>query len=273
MKTGNGLIFGTGVSSKRDYAGLLETVQVAVASGIRAFDTAPSYRTEKTLGKVLRQVMKEQNLTREEIVVQTKIDGWQMQKSSGDIQRYVADALEQMHLDYFDSLLIHWPLPEHMEQTWRSFVKLYEAGTVKQIGICNLRLRQLKKCLSYDFLPQVIQIERHPLRVCGDEIEFCRTHGISVQAYSPLCKMDERIRDSAVLGALSEKYGKNIGQIVLRWHLDTGVMPVFTSTKQHRIREYAGIFDFALTEEDIDAVSSLNVDYKMYLESCACPGF
>lgn len=267
------LIFGTGASASKVYMGLLQTVRAAVDGGIRAFDTAPSYHTEEVLGQILNQIMVEDGLDRGSFFIQSKIDAWQMQESNGDIRKYVQSTLKQMNLEYLDALLIHWPLPEYLEHTWRNFVKLYDAGIVRQIGICNVRMRQLNKFLYYDFMPQIIQIERNPLRTCDDEVAFCKEHDIVVQVYSPLCKMDERIRDSVILKNLAEKYRKSVGQIVLRWHLDTKVIPIFTSTNPNRIKEYTDLADFKLSEDEVTAISSLNINYKMYLESCACPGF
>lgn len=268
-----GLVLGTGVSASRDYDGLLAVVRAAADSGIRCFDTAPSYRTEELLGKVLHRAMEEKGLARGDIFVQTKIDAWQMQASQGSVEPYVRDALEKTGFDYFDSLLIHWPLPEYLESTWESFVRMRQAGLIRRIGICNVRMRQLEHIAAWEPGPQIVQIERHPLRTCEAEVAFCAANGIAVQAYSPLCKMDERIRDSRALKSIAEKYGRSVGQIVLRWHMDTGVTPVFTSRKPQRVREYAQLDDFRLEKDELAAVSALNENYKMFLESWACPGF
>lgn len=268
----NILIFGTGASSCKDYDGLVRVMRMATENNILCFDTAPSYHTEEVMGRVLHEIIKDTTISRENLFIQTKIDAWQMQESNGEISGYVEGVLKKLKFDYLDSLLIHWPIPEYLDNTWRSFVKLYERGLVKKIGICNLRLRHLKKMLTYEFVPQIIQIERNPLRTCEPEINFCQGHNIDVQAYSPLCKMDERIRDNEILREIAQKYKKNVGQIVLRWHLDTGVIPIFTTTKTERVKEYVEIYDFQLSDNEVKAVSSLNIDYKMYLESCLCPG-
>ncbi len=268
----NRLIFGTGVSSSKDYDGLKQVIRAAVESRILAFDTAPSYGTEEVLGRILKELSDEMVIDRESLFIQTKIDAWQMQESDGNISKYVESAMKKLGVDYIDSLLIHWPVPEYFNTTWESFVKLRRAGAVRKIGVCNVRLRHLKQFAAFDYVPDIIQIERNPLRTCGKEIDFCLEHGIEVQAYSPLCKMDERLRDSGILKKVSQKNGKSLGQTVLRWHIDTGVTPVFTSTKPQRVGEYAGIFDFKLSDEDICKISSLNIDYKMYLESMLCPG-
>ncbi len=266
------LIFGTGASSSKDYSSLKRVVRSVMENKIYSFDTAPSYGTESVLGKIIRELSCEMELDRETLFIQTKIDPLQMQESDGDIRKYVTFALKQMDLEYFDSLLIHWPIPEYFDRTWESFVKIREEKLSHKIGICNVRMRHLKGYLGADSIPDIIQIERNPLRTCEKEISFCHQHGIDVQAYSPLCKMDERLRDNEILKRISEKYGKSVGQIILRWHIDTGVTPIFTSTKPIRVREYASIFDYKLSKNEIKEISSLNIDYKMYLESMSCPG-
>ncbi len=267
------IIFGTGASSFKDYDGLYSVIKACFENGIVGFDTAPSYGTEEILGKCLIQCMKEFGVPREDIFVQTKIDAVQMMDDEANITERVKSVIHKMGLEYLDALLIHWPVPEYLNKTWDAMIELQQEGFVRYIGICNFRMRQLEKIPEYTVLPQIIQIERNPLRICDREVEFCHRIGVTVQAYSPLCKMHEDIRTSDLLNNLAVKYNKNIGQIVLRWHIDTCVIPIFTSKKTSRVKEYAALSDFALCEDEIKAINSLNRDYKMYLESCACPGY
>lgn len=265
------IFFGSGVSSSKDYNNLYLLIRTCIECGIECFDTAPSYGTESTIGNVLNALIHDMDLKRTDFFIQTKIDPWQMQE--GSIESYVEDALSKLQVQYLDSLLIHWPEPDYLADTWNKMIHLQQYGLVKRIGICNVRVRQLREMLQKEVIPQIVQIERNPLRICSEEIALCQKHQIEVQAYSPLCKMDPRIRNNPILYSIAQKYGKNIGQIVLRWHLDTGVIPIFTSKKQTRIKDYAEIFDFCLNQEEIDCISALNENFKMYLESCICPGF
>lgn len=267
------LIFGTGASSYKDYNGLYTVISSAFENGIRGFDTAPSYGTEEILGKCLSQCMSEYGVPRSELFVQTKVDAWQMMESKDKIKAYVVDIMHKMNLEYLDALLIHWPVPEYLDKTWEAFTELRDEGIVRHIGICNVRIRQLIQYPGWSVKPEIVQIERNPLRTCGNEIAFCHEHGITVQAYSPLCKFHEDIRDSSLLAGIADKYHKNIGQIVMRWHIDTGVIPIFTSKKPSRVKEYVELFDFALDNSEIEAINSMNKNYKMYLEAVACPGF
>lgn len=265
------LLFGTGLSSSKDFKGLYAVALMAMERGIVCFDTAPSYRMEQTLGAVLSEGAKAIGLRREDFLIQTKIDPLQM--LDGNIAEQTERAMEKLRVSYLDALLIHWPVVEETEACWRVFERLKERGLVCRIGICNVRTRHIRRYWERGVRPDIIQIERNPLRVCAEETELCRRLGIELQAYSPLCKMDERIADSPLLAEIAKRYGKSVGQVVLRWHLDTGFSPVFTSKKPERVREYSDIFDFRLTPQEIERVCSLNVNYKMYLESCICPGF
>lgn len=264
----NQLYFGTGASSCKDYAGLKKTIHASLKANIFRFDTAPSYGTELILAKALKECCFELSINRSDIIVQTKIDAWQMQK--GNVERFVLPIAEAFD-GYVDTLLIHWPVPEYFDDTWNEMCNM--KNITKQIGVCNVRVRQLERLVKLERKPDIIQIERHPLRNCQTEIDFCKMHEIDIQAYSPLCKMDDRLKKSDILESLTKKYSKNIGQIILRWHIDTGVSPIFTSTKVSRIDEYSNIFDFKLDAEDVNLINSMNIDYKMYLESVACPGF
>ena len=266
------IFIGTGVSSSKNYHGLLNVLNAGIEKGIRCFDTAPSYNTEFILGKVLKQCMTEYKLKREDIFVQTKIDPWQMQDSNGEIRKYVEDALTKIQCKYFDSLLIHWPIPEYFDATWKNFCQLKEEGLSKSIGVCNVRVRHLERFQELETPPAIVQIERHPLNVCEEETTFCNENNIWLQAYSPLCKMPIRLSKSIILNKLAKKYKKSVGQIVLRWHIESGVSPIFASKNPERVCEYADIFTFKLSNDDMLAISSHNENFKLYLESCFCPG-
>lgn len=245
----------------------------AFDNGIIGFDTSPSYRTEPFLGGAINLVMRERGIKRDGIFIQDKIDGWQMEDTKGYIDSFVDESLIKLRTDYIDVLFIHWPFPEYLEQTWQSFAKLKQQGKVLRIGLSNVRERHTRKLIeNTGIAPDVVQIERHPLRTCNADIKYFQSSGIKVEAYSPLCQMDERLLNSVVLKNLALKYNKNIGQIILRWHIDTGVVPVVMTKKTSRVKENAEIFDFQLNREEISAINSLNIDYKIFLESNCCPG-
>lgn len=182
-----------GTTKSKSYDELFKVIDTAVANGCYAFDTAPSYKSELDLGRAIAQTSDLYGVERKSYHIVDKIDAWQMQDSNGNIEHYVVDILRKMGLEYFDTLLVHWPIPEYIDQTWRAFERLYNDGIVRQIGIANVKKRHLLRYMEYNIPPQVIQIERHPLNTCDWEVDFCKKEGIHVQAYSSLCKMDERL--------------------------------------------------------------------------------
>lgn len=265
------LVFGSGASSYKDINSLKHITTIAIDNGIKAFDTAPSYHTEEMLAEAVLSVAKSKSIDRNDLYFQTKIDPIQMY--NGQVEEYFQSKLELMHLDYVDALLIHWPVHNYFINTWEELIKIKDHGLARKIGVCNLRLPHLKELKGIGVIPDILQIERHPLNTFSEEVFFCKENGITLQDYSPLCKMHPLLKDNMVLKALSEKYGKSVGLIILRWHVDTGSIPVFTSKNEKRVEEYSQIDQFCLSKEDCDKIESININHKLYLESLICPGF
>jgi len=262
-----------GTFQNNHFHDLLSVVNAAFSHGCTSFDTAPSYGTEVDLGKALEMCMIDYQKKREDVFVSDKVDAWQMILGKGDVKKYVLGALEKMRLNYFDIVWVHWPISEFIEPTWNCLQKLQDEGIVKNIGICNVRERHLLEMSQNDILPKFIQIERHPLRICQTEMDYCHAHGINVYSYSPICRMHPDLKNSQILQRIAEKYHKNIGQVILRWHLDTDAVPIFMSKNSKRVADNLKIFDFQLLEEEIREISTLDRNYKIFLESWGCPGF
>lgn len=265
------LIFGSGASAIKDEKGLYTVCSAAIENGIRAFDTAPSYKTEIILARVLHKIAAERQLAREDLYIQTKIDPIQMYERNVCV--YFQKKLKDMRLNYVDALLIHWPVKRYFRDTWKALLFLKGQGLVKNIGISNLRLQHLKELKCLGVIPDILQIERHPLNTFQEEIKFCHEYNIKVQDYSPLCKMHPLVKNNKKLEELSTKYNRSVGQIILRWHIDTGATPVFTSKRIYRIEEYSHLNEFKLEPSDIDIINNMNINHKLYLESLICPGF
>lgn len=265
------LIFGSGLSAYKDLSGLSQVCHVALQCGITTFDTAPSYHTEALIAQAVQKGAEALGMNRSDYAIQTKIDPIQMY--DGDVVTYFQGKLQEMHLDYVDSLLIHWPVEKYLPATWDALLRMKEMGLTRHIGICNLRVRHLRRYEALGIIPEILQIERHPLNTFQEEVDWCHAHHVQLQDYSPLCKMHPRIKENEELNAIADRHGRDLGQIILRWHIDTGATPVFTSKNVDRIRQYANISDFALSQDEIDIVSKLNCNHKLYLESLVCPGF
>ena len=263
-----------GTFQNNDFDLLLNNVQFGIQNGVFGFDTAPSYKTEAILGKSLKTLITKGIVKREDLFVSNKIDAWQMQEGNGKVCIYVKDALKKMQLSYFDLLLIHWPIAEYLYPTFRSLLEMKEEGFIRNIGVCNVRLGHLKRIESnVGILPDFIQNEIHPLYNCDEVVNWCHEKHINIMAYSPLCRMNTKILNSPTLKELSIKYNKTIGQIVLRWHLEREIIPVFMTHNPKRIAENTAIKDFSLDKNDVERINAMNENYKIFLESNGCPAY
>lgn len=243
----------------------------AIKSGIRGFDTAPSYGTEKAIGIAIGKALDERLINRKDMCIINKIDGWQMQK--GNISEVIGKQLSTLNLDYIDILLVHWPFEKYFEKTWSDMCEAKENGFVKKIGICNINMRVYRKLFKNDIeKPDVVQLERHPYNVCDELIAYLSEKNIRCMAYSPLCRMAFEKQDSTTLEYIANKYKKNIGQIILRWHLETGTIPVVKSASIKRLKENMQILDFGMQKEDTEIITRMNKDYCLFPLSWGCPG-
>ena len=256
-----------------DYPQLKEVVKAGMKIGYRAFDTARDYGNEHIVGQVLKECLQELGIKREEIFITTKIGNGQQRL--GNIEEQIDISLHNLQTDYVDCWLMHWPYPDYFVDTYHKMEKVYKTGKVKAIGMANYHVRHFEQLWKegFDIAPHCVQFEHHPMRTADDIFEFCRSHNIAVQAYSPLCRMIDAIKKSSILNEIANKKGKTIGQVILRWHYQHQSVPCFKSLKPKRLAENFDIWDFELTHEDMAAINSMDCDYKYHLESASCPGF
>jgi diketogulonate reductase-like aldo/keto reductase len=257
------------------YKELYPIVRAGLQAGFRAIDTARDYGNEDVVGAVVKDVLLDLGMKREDILITTKIGNSQQIK--GNIEDEINISLKNLQTDYVDLWLMHWPYPDYYMNTWRKMIDVYEkTNKVRAIGVANYQLRHFEKLLSSNpnVIPMVNQMEYHPLRTVNKLKEYMDTYGIVLQAYAPLCRLIPPLRESGILKSLALKYNKSLAQIILRWHIQQkNVMPIFKSYKTSRFSENIDIFDFNLTDKEIAAISDLDINYKYHLESSSCPGY
>ena len=227
-----------------------ENVKYALNLGYRLIDAAYFYGNERGVGRGI----KESNVDRSEIFVVTKL--WNDDHGYEKTLEAFNKSLNNLQLDYIDLYLIHWPNKLNAD-TWRAFEKLYKKGKVKSIGVCNFKkghLEELKK--TAEIMPMVNQIEIHPLNNKYEMIGHCKDNNIKLMAWSPI--MRGKLFDNEDMLKLSEKYKKTVAQIILRWHIQRGVIPIPKSSKEERIKENFEVFDFNISDEDMKFIDSLN---------------
>jgi 2,5-diketo-D-gluconate reductase A len=226
----------------------------AVEAGYRHIDTAVKYGNEKGVGNGIRS----SGLDRSEVFITTKLDG----EFQGQ-ERALAGldgSLKRLGLDYVDLLLIHWPLPRRDEfiSTWKTFERLQADGKVRSIGVSNFKPAHLERLMAEcDVVPAVNQIQVSPAVTRIVDIAYNRRHGIVTESYSPLGAGSDLL-NAPVLGKIAEKHGKTPGQIVLRWHIDQGLVAIPKSANPQRMKENLDIFGFALDADDTSAIATLD---------------
>lgn len=270
---------------------MTKAVVAAVQCGYRAFDTAHAYANEGSLGNALQEAYRISGVKRAEVFITSKIedrldngtpDGKLFQGFSpnekrdirGIVAEQLTETLKHLQTDYLDLLLIHWPHPDCFVDVWKAMEDEYRAGRVRSIGVSNFRERHLQKIIDAgSIVPMVNQFELHPLNTKKNLIKHCQRLNIQVEAYSPLLVMRPEIMNAPVLSSLAKKYNKSLPQIILRWDVQQGVIPIPKSGNPERLRENIDIFDFELTPEDMQGIDSLNQDFIALSESWYCPGY
>ncbi|MBM6818693.1 aldo/keto reductase [Clostridium saudiense] len=225
-------------------------VKYALKIGYRQIDTASFYGNEVGIGNGI----KESGINREDIFLVTKL--WNDDHGYDKTIKAFNKSLERLQVDYIDLYLVHWPNKLNSE-TWKAFEYLYKTGKVKSIGVCNFKvahLEELKK--TAQIMPMVNQIEIHPQSSKNDMLSYCEENNIQLVAWSPI--MRGKLFSNELMIGLAEKYKKTIAQIILRWHLQRGVIPIPKSSNEERIKENLNIFDFELSNDDIKTIDLLN---------------
>jgi diketogulonate reductase-like aldo/keto reductase len=243
-------IFGLGVWKVEDGAEVENAVKYAIKAGYRLIDTAAVYGNEEGVGNAIQ----DSGLPRENLFITTKV--WNGDQGYDSTLRAFEESMKRLKLDYLDLYLIHWPVKGKYKDTWRAMEKLYEEGRIRAIGVSNFHSHHLDDLIdSAKVVPMVNQVEFHPLLTQEELRAYCKRNKIQFEAWSPLMQGN---LDLPVLKQLGEKYGKSPAQIVLRWDIQNEVITIPKSVRESRIIENADIFDFELSEEDMEAINSLN---------------
>ncbi|MEH7481762.1 aldo/keto reductase [Neobacillus drentensis] len=248
--------FGLGVFKVEEGPELVNAVKTAIQHGYRSIDTAAIYENEEGVG----QGIKESGIAREDLFVTSKV--WNADLGYESTLAAYQTSLDKLGLEYLDLYLIHWPVAGKYKEAWRALETLYKEGRVRAIGVSNFQVHQLEDLMKdAEVKPMVNQVEYHP-RLTQNEVQaFCREQGIQMEAWSPL--MQGQLLDNEGLAAIAAKYKKSVAQIILRWDLQNGVVTIPKSTKEHRIIENSQVFDFELTQEDIDQINNLNQNHRV----------
>lgn len=235
-------------------AQVADAVVEAVAHGYRHIDTAVKYGNEKGVGNGIRSA----GVSRGELFITTKLDG--EFQGSGKAVAGLEGSLERLGLEYVDLLLIHWPLPRRGEfvSTWETFQELQASGRVRSIGVSNFKPAHLDHLFrETSVAPAVNQIQVSPSIPRPASRTFNERHGIITESYSPLGAGSDLL-NAPVLAGIGAKHGKTPGQVVLRWHVQQGLVAIPKTANPQRMQENLAVFDFELDQEDLTKLQTLD---------------
>lgn len=234
-------------------------VATALTSGYRLIDTAETYGNEAAVGSAIN----ESSVPRDQIFLTTKL--WP--NSRTDYQsttRQFKQSLRRLGQEYVDLYLIHEPYGDINEE-WRALEDLQAAGLVKSIGVSNFNAQQLEQVMATaKVTPAVDQIESHPWYNENELVDYCREHGIVPEAWSALAEGKNNIFHQPTLTAIAQHHGKSVAQVILRWDVQRGLVPLAKSENPARIAENQDIFDFSLTADEIEQINQLDTGVSLY---------
>lgn len=232
-------------------------VRSALDAGYRHIDTATLYKNEHAVGLALR----ESGISRDELFVTTKL--WGSDVLANNVMGAFQTSLSNLELDYLDLYLVHWPVKGKVRDTWKKMEEIYRAGNVRSIGLSNHQIHHMKEALAEaTVVPVVNQVELHPYLPQEEIRAYCESLGVVVQAWSPLASNKIPLLEESVLAQIGEKHGKTPAQVVLRWHLQQGIVPLPKSSNADRQLENFQVFDFELSREEMHRVNALDRDHR-----------
>ncbi|MFP9138299.1 aldo/keto reductase [Devosia sp. XGJD_8] len=230
-----------------------KTVVTAIEAGYRSIDTAQGYGNEEGVG----QGIVDSGLPRDELFITSKLRT-KDQGYDATLKSFMG-SLDRLGLDYLDLFLIHWPVPKHdrYSDTWKAFVQLQRDGRIRSIGVSNFLQDHLERIIGDSgVVPAVNQIELHPEFQQRDVRAFHSQHNIAIECYSPLGR--GQVLGNDIIGRIAARHGTTPAQVIIRWHVQQGLIAIPKSVRPERIKANIDVFGFALDDDDMAAIAKLD---------------
>ncbi|MDO4163486.1 MAG: aldo/keto reductase [Bacteroides sp.] len=230
-----------------------ERVAHAIKAGFRLIDTAQGYGNEKEVGEGIRL----SGIDRGELFITTKVNTTEMR--AGTVRQSLDKSLADLGMDYIDLVLIHWPVQGRIEETWRILEEYVDKGKIRCIGVSNFNPHHLDELLGYARIKPVInQIEIEPYMTQHDVVGYTFSKGIQVEAWGPLGQGITGVLNDPVIGEIARRHGKSIAQVILRWHMQRGLVTIPRCDNDDYTNENIRIFDFELSPSEMEIITGLN---------------
>lgn len=230
-----------------------ETIKNGIRLGYRLIDSAFNYENEGAVGKAVREC----SVPRSELIITSKLPG--RHHKYAEALTTIEESLLRAGLDYYDLYLIHWPNPitNLYVEAWQAMIEAKSRGMIRSIGVCNFlphHLERLEK--ETGVLPSINQIELHPYFNQAELLQWDTEHGIVTEAWSPLGRGNSVLSEKSII-EIAKAHAKSVTQVILRWHTQLGALPIPKASSNEHQRENFEIFDFSLTEKEMDEINSL----------------
>ena len=237
-----------------------EIVKNAIELGYRSIDTAAIYGNEAGVGEGIKLALASTGLNREDLFITSKV--WNAGLNYEETVSAYEESLEKLGLDYLDLYLIHWPGKNKFAESWSALEDLYIKGKIRAIGVCNFNISHLQDLMKNARVTPVInQVEFHPRLQHPSLRAYCKEHNIQLEAWAPL--MQGGLLEDPTIAKIAEKYGKSNSQVILRWDIQNGVITIPKSVRKERMAQNADIFDFSLTDEEMQIINAMNLDKRV----------
>lgn len=263
VKLNNGVempILGFGVFQVPDPNECERSVYDAIQSGYRLIDTAASYMNEEAVGKAIRR----SGVPRQELFITTKL--WVHDAGYDSTKKAFERSLNKLQLDYLDLYLIHQPYND-VHGAWRAMEELTETGKIRAIGVSNFQPDRVMDLISYNkIVPAVNQIETHPFHQQVETQTFLQERGVQHESWGPFAEGKNDLFKNELLLSVGKKYNKSIAQVVLRWLTQRGIVAIPKSVRKERMEENFNIFDFQLSNEDMQSIQTLDQKVSAFFD-------
>ncbi|EGL18168.1 MULTISPECIES: aldo/keto reductase [unclassified Paenibacillus] len=252
-------IIGFGVYQVPDAEECENAVYEALMAGYRLIDTAAGYLNEEAVGRAIKR----SGIPREELFITTKL--WVQDAGYESAKLAFAKSLKKLQLDYLDLYLIHQPFGDYYG-AWRAMEELYREGKMKAIGVSNFLPDRLMDLIVHnEIVPALNQIETHPFYQQTETTVFLKEQGVQHQSWAPFAEGRGNMFGNEVLTSIAEKHNKSVAQVVLRWLVQREVVVIPKSVRKERIVENFDIFDFELSADDMEQISTLDTRESLFL--------
>lgn len=236
-----------------------ERVCHAIKVGFRLIDTAQGYGNEKEVGEGIRR----SGIDRRELFITTKVNTTEMR--GGTVRQSLDKSLADLGTDYIDLVLIHWPVKGHIKETWQILEEYVDKGKIRSIGVSNFNPHHLDELLEYARIrPVVNQIEIEPYMTQHDVVGYTFRKGIQVEAWGPLGQGVTGVLDDPAIGEIAARHGKSAAQVILRWHMQRGLVTIPRCDNDAYTDENIRIFDFELSPSEMEIITGLNRNQRAY---------